>query len=63
MSNHYEAGKGSKQRPTDINKFSEGWDRVFKNEYQDVLSTEDCVIDAFKTLEKEKSNKLSEVKK
>jgi len=23
-------GKGSKQRPTDRKKFSDGWDRVFK---------------------------------
>lgn len=25
-----EAGKGSKQRPTDYSKFSEGWDKIFK---------------------------------
>ena len=25
------SGKGSKQRPTDKQKFSEGWDRIFGN--------------------------------
>ena len=51
-----EAGKGSRQRPTDYGKYSEGYDRIFggksedntdvtKNDYQDILSTEDCFID------------------
>ena len=50
-----EAGKGSKQRPTDHTKYSEGYDRIFgkredntgtnKNEYYDILTTEDCFID------------------
>ena len=63
MSKQYEAGKGSKQRPTNFDKFSEGWDRVFNNEYQDILSTEDCVIAALEALEKEENNKLSVEKK
>ena len=29
MSNHSEAGKGSKQRPTDLQKFEEGFERIF----------------------------------
>lgn len=52
-----EAGKGSKPRPFSVahEEYSRRWDAIFgrdldddiKNEYQDVLSTEDCVIDAF----------------
>lgn len=46
-----EAGKGSRQRPTDYQKYSENYDRIFrknntgvnKNEYYDILSTEDCI--------------------
>jgi hypothetical protein len=47
-------GKGSKPRPlsTSQEEFAKSWDRIFKkeedntgvtkNEYQDILSTEDC---------------------
>jgi len=39
-----EAGKGSKQRPTDHTKFSDGWDRIFKKEawcyYSDLPSVD-----------------------
>lgn len=48
-----EAGKGSRQRPTDHNKYSEGYDRIFnkkedntgtlRNEYYDILTTDDCI--------------------
>ena len=50
-----EAGKGSSPRPysVDKNTFNNNWDKIFgkkqdntgtdKNEYQDVLSTEDCL--------------------
>lgn len=32
----HEAGKGSKQRPTDQEAYSSGWDRIFgKNKQQD----------------------------
>ena len=42
-------GKGSRPRPFSVpqDKFSDNWDKIFKNEYQDILSTEDCVLDAF----------------
>lgn len=63
MSRYSEAGKGSKQRPTDNSKFSEGWDRIYNNEYQDILSTEDCVIAALEALEKEENNSLTDEKK
>lgn len=50
------SGKGSKPRPLSIDrdKFEENWDRIFgnneskeQNDYQDILSTEDCILDAF----------------
>ena len=63
MSKQHEAGKGSKQRPTNFDNFSEGWDRVFNNEYQDILSTEDCVIAALEALEKEEKKSLTDDKK
>lgn len=31
MSFNHEAGKGSKQRPTDYEKFSNNWDMIFAN--------------------------------
>ena len=57
MSRQHEAGKGSKRRPEDQDKFLEGWERIFSNEYQDILSTEDCLIAALEALEKEESGK------
>lgn len=61
-----EAVKGSKQRPTDFQKFSEGWERAFGNhlkkevsDYQDLVATEDCVIDALDKLKKEEDGKRS----
>lgn len=59
MSRHHEAGKGSKRRQTGSeDKYSEGWERIFlKNEYQDILSTEECVLAALEALEKEENNK------
>ncbi len=52
-----DGGKGSKPRPFSVDQktFDNNWDRIFKkedntgtdkNDYQDVLSTEDCVVDA-----------------
>ncbi len=52
-----DGGKGSKPRPFSVDQktFDNNWDKIFKkenntgtdkNEYQDVLSTEDCVVDA-----------------
>lgn len=62
-----EAGKGSKQRPTDFQKFSEGWERAFGKhlkkevcDYQDLVATEDCVIDALNNFEKEKDGKRAQ---
>ena len=58
MSRQHEAGKGSKRRPTNEEKYIEGWERGFlKNEYQDILSTEDCVLAALEAVEKEEVEK------
>ena len=48
----YDGGKGSKPRPLSVDQetFDDNWDRIFekeKNDYQDILSTEDCILDAF----------------
>ena len=59
MSRHHEAGKGSKRRQSTVDKYSEGWDRIFKNDYQDILSTEECVLGALEALEKEEAEKHS----
>ncbi len=48
-----EAGKGSKPRPFSVSQeeYENRWDAIFgrdlKDEYQDILSTEDCVLNAF----------------
>ena len=31
MSGSWEGGKGDKVRPTDQNKYAEGWDRIYGN--------------------------------
>ena len=47
-----DGGKGSTPRPlsVDAETFANNWDAVFSkrrpNDYQDILSTEDCVLDA-----------------
>jgi hypothetical protein len=46
-----DGGKGSRPRPFSVDKetFENNWDRIFQkqtNDYQDFLSTEDCVLDA-----------------
>jgi hypothetical protein len=49
-------GKGDKPRPYSVDRetFSNNWDAIFKkNNYQDVLSTEDCVIDALEEYKKQ----------
>lgn len=51
-----DAGKGSAPRPFSVDKetFDNNWDKIFKNEYQDELSTEDCVLSALnKEVEKQ----------
>jgi hypothetical protein len=52
-----DGGKGSKPRPLSVSQeeYDTRWDAIFqrdlkdepKNNYQDILSTEDCVLDAF----------------
>lgn len=52
-------GKGCKPRPysVDAETFESNWDRIFKkkqtNDFQDMLSTEDCVLDALDKLKEE----------
>ena len=48
-----DGGKGSNPRPFSVDQktFDSNWDKIFKkNNYQDVLSTEDCVLDALKEM-------------
>ena len=59
-----DGGKGSKPRPFSISQeeYDARWDTIFqrdlpkeekpKSDYQDILSTEDCVIDALDKLDK-----------
>ena len=57
MSGSWHGGKGSSPRPFSISQdeYEKRWDAIFqrdlkeenqKSDYQDILSTEDCVIDA-----------------
>lgn len=42
MSKHSEAGKGSKQRPTDQSAYDKGWDLIFnKNSFGNKKETEE----------------------
>lgn len=60
MSRYSEAGKGSKRRSSlSEDNYREGWERIFRNEYQDILSTEECVLGALEALEKEEADKQS----
>jgi hypothetical protein len=54
-----DGGKGSSPRPFSVtqDEYSKRWDMIFqrdlpkeetKSDFQDILSTEDCVLDAFK---------------
>jgi hypothetical protein len=50
-----DGGKGSKPRPLSIDKetFDNNWDAIFSKKeenYQDLLSTEDCVLDSLENL-------------
>ena len=54
-----DGGKGSAPRPfsVDQSKFESNWENIFgkktkrPDDYQDILSTEDCVLDAFDKLD------------
>ena len=51
-----DGGKGSKPRPFSVDQktFDNNWDNIFKkrpSDYQDVLSTEDTMLDAFDNFE------------
>lgn len=57
MTGQWHGGKGSKPRPMSVSQqeYDTRWDAIFgrdlkeeelKNDYQDILSTEDCIIDA-----------------
>ena len=51
-----DGGKGSRPRPLSVpqSEFEDNWDRIFgrkPNDYQDVLSTEDCVLAALEKIQ------------
>lgn len=55
-----DGGKGSSPRPYSVDQdtFSKNWDSIFKKTkrpdyYQDILSTEECVIDALDSIDDE----------
>jgi hypothetical protein len=64
MSGNWHGGKGSTPRPFSVSQdeYEKRWDAIFqrdleedntdttKNEYQDVLSTEDCLLEIPKNL-------------
>lgn len=56
-----DGGKGSRPRPFSVDRktFEDNWDRIFgKNDYQDILSTEDAIVDALDNFEEfEKKHK------
>ena len=63
-----DGGKGSTPRPMQVSRdqYSNNWDAIFKkttNNYQDVLSTEDCLLNALEKLQKNESNSDSDEKK
>ena len=54
-----DGGKGSKARPKSVDTatFDDNWETIFAkkkpSDYQDILSTEDCVLDALDKIDKE----------
>jgi len=57
-----DGGKGSKPRPFSVSKdiFDTNWDKIFgnkkeKTDYQDILSTEDSILDSFENKETDKN--------
>jgi hypothetical protein len=50
-----DGGKGSKPRPLSVDKetFDNNWDTIFgnrENDYQDILSTEDCMLESLEKI-------------
>jgi hypothetical protein len=65
-----DGGKGSAPRPMQVSrdKYSSNWDAIFKKEkqtdnYQDFLTTEDCVLSALEKLNNSEKNIDSDEKK
>lgn len=55
-----DGGKGSQPRPFSVDQetFANNWDAIFKKrpaDYQDILSTEDCVLAALEKFQQEDS--------
>ena len=55
-----DGGKGSSPRPLSVDQdtFSKNWEAIFKkkkypDDYQDILSTEDCMLAALEALKDE----------
>lgn len=56
-----DGGKGSSPRPFSVDRktYEDNWDRIFGkkeklpvNDYQDILSTEECVLESLDRLDK-----------
>jgi len=61
MSNHSEAGKGSKSRPFSVDQktYEDNWNKIFgkkSNDFQDILSTEDTMISTLDDLVEDEKN-------
>jgi hypothetical protein len=57
------SGKGSKPRPLSVSydTYKDNWDEIFrkeKSDYQDILSTEECVENVLNEIDKEKDSSL-----
>jgi hypothetical protein len=55
MSNQSEAGKGDSPRPFTVDQkvYEDNWNRIFgrkNNDFQDILSTEDTLLNSLDTL-------------
>lgn len=61
-----DGGKGSKPRPFSIShqEWTTRWDAIFgrdgPNDFQDILSTEDCMLEAFKEREERETRNNEE---
>lgn len=57
-----DGGKGSTPRPYSVDQqtYESNWDRIFTkkpSDFQDILSTEDCVLEALDKLNERKNDK------